>query len=128
MSSPLPGIVSSKGLDKRPQEGSITLVAIDLEGQAEDASEIGLAICSRLEPMKLKGTYKSFTRENRINTITIRPRERARSREHSQKQLRFGEEPQDVQNDLEATICDYIRHYPSQPLVLVVFGSQTELT
>jgi hypothetical protein len=122
-----PLIATAAEFNERFREGSITLVSIDLERGADKVVEIGVAVCSRLRPITSGESYASFTWKNEISCLTIRLRDPARSRRHHQERLRFGEEPDGIDNDPEATISGYLRRFSSHQLVLVVFDSQTEL-
>lgn len=127
MAPNLPSISTAAELRELLSDGCTTLVCIDIEGDHYNTSEIGLAICSHLDPLKAGHSYASFIEENQISCSTIRIQEPTFQHQRHQEALRFGEESYDIDNNFQSTISSHSQFRDATNLVLVVFDSKAEL-
>lgn len=127
MSPTLPSISTAAELNQHLGDGSTTLVCIDIEGDWHNTSEIGLAICSHLQPLKIGHSYASFVEENQISCSTITLRESTPHHQNSQERLRFGEDAHGVDENFESTISGHLRRQASSNLILALFDSRSEM-
>jgi hypothetical protein len=108
------------------KDGSVTFVAIDLEGDDDNIIEAGLAITSCSQPSPYKQSYKCFIRDNKIDCSSIiKPRNPSR-REREEK-LRFGGEREASGKDFESITQSLLQWFSSFRLLLVTFAAAKEL-
>lgn len=127
MASILPSISTAAELKARLDDGSTTLVCIDIEGDHYNTSEIGLAICSRFAPWKAGNSYTSFIEENQVSCSTIRIQKPTFQHLRSQEPLRFGDESYSIDDNFQSTISGNSQFRNATNLILVVFDSRAEL-
>jgi hypothetical protein len=119
----------SEFLQKRP----ITLVALDIEGEADNPTEVGIGVCSKSKSLQFKRDSEDpipdFVSQNDIKCLNIRisyPQLKRRSRKR--ESLRSGEQISISEKDLIDTATTYINRFSlGQELVLIVFSGTTEL-
>jgi hypothetical protein len=75
MAPDIPHLISTVDELKTRLRTPFTLLSMDIEGERDHVSEVGLAVCSRLKPMQKPGTYASFNISNELRCRTIQLRD-----------------------------------------------------
>jgi hypothetical protein len=122
-----PRIATAAELNLLIQDGSVTLVALGVEGDPKHVGEVGLANCSRLTPLKPEDSYASFAQNIEISCFTIQLHQGTYSHQNHQESLRYGNQINTAQDDLEPMIHSRLQAFSSQCIVLVVFAGYAEL-